>query len=143
MRFLSTCILTVFLLLPMRANANEAARLMAAAVHEAATLQNGAARARAAIAIARTQGATGLNTHARDALRQTAEAIWKATKDTRNTDLRIGLLAEVAEGQCGLELHEDASRVLDTAAKSINNAGADARVRLLRAALLCGDATRA
>ncbi|MGZ0187669.1 MAG: hypothetical protein ACKVH0_06635 [Alphaproteobacteria bacterium] len=116
---------------------------MAAAVQEAASMQNGAARTRASIAIARIQAAAGMNSHARDALRQTAEAIWKATRDARSTDLRIGLLAEVAEGQCGLKLHEDASRVLDTATKSINKAGAGARVRLLRAALLCGDVTHA
>jgi len=128
---------------PLAASANEAARLMAEAVAEAANIPNGQARARAAIAIARIQAAAGLEAHARNALRQTAEAIWKATGAAGAESQRIGLLAETAEAQCALKLHADATSVLKTTRETLDKARAEAAVRLLRAALACGNRSEA
>lgn len=127
----------------VQADGAAGARLMAEAAAEAGRIPDGAARTRTVLAIARIQHGAGLTSHARDALRQTAEAIWQAHggQPTAVRDgWRAGLLAETAETACGLGFKEDAAQVLNVAAKIANDAGPYAKVRLLRAAILCQNA---
>ena len=135
-------LLACLALLPIQAIADleTGARLMAAAAAEAARIPDGAARTRAVLAIARIQHEAGLDSHARDALRQTAEAIWQANGDQPpavRDGWRAGLLAETAETACSLGFKDDAARILDVAEGVAGVAQLTAKVRLLRAAILC------
>jgi len=135
-------LLACLVLLPIQAiaDAKTGARLMAAATAEAARIPDGAARTRTVLAIARIQHEAGLDSHARDALRQTAEAIWQANGDQPpavRDGWRAGLLAETAETACSLGFKDDAARILDVAEGVARVAQPTAKVRLLRAAILC------
>jgi|GEM_PF-1907343 len=115
---------------PISAHANDAARLMAAAIAEASTIPEPAGRALTVIEIAHIQATAGLKNHAREALRQTADGIWRL--DARD---RSKLLAAVVEAQCALDFREDARQVMGVA---ISGATApEESAPLLRAALYC------
>lgn len=111
---------------------------MAEAVEEASRIDDGVARARTVIAIARIQAEAGLEGHARNALRQTAEAVWRATGGRQDAALRIGMLAETAEAQCQLGFPDDGAKVLAVGEAGVAAVGPGSRVRLLRAGLVCG-----
>ena len=95
------------------------------------------------LAIARIQNQAGLEGHARDALRQRAEAVWKANGDQPpavRDGWRAGLLAETAETACSLGFKDDAARIMEIAEGVVGVAQTAAKVRLLRAAILCQNA---
>ena len=129
---------TALLPTQVKADAKIGARLMVAA--EAAVIPDGAACTRAVLEIARIQNKAGLSNHARDALRQRAEAIWQANGNqppaVRDGWL-AGLLAETAETARSLGSKNDATRILNVAESFVGTAQTTATVRLLRAASLC------